>query len=115
MNLTLQEQETHLNLTAEDRGTWHVYSDDPIMQRRLESIGAEITKIMADGVDKEYALRADQVLLRKGKRQSAPLSEAQLANLRKGRGKSRTLDGSQDEIEPDVELVESITETVRDA
>lgn len=64
-NLALTEQETHLNMTADDRGTWYVFSDDPVMQRRLEKIGAVITKVMKDGVGKEYTLKASQVSLRK--------------------------------------------------
>lgn len=73
INLTLQEQETHLNMTADDRGTWYCYTDDPVMIRRLDSIGADLTKREAHG-GCHYVLRADQLLLRKGKRQ---VSEAQ--------------------------------------
>lgn len=73
--LTLQEQETHLNMVAEDRNTWHIYSDDPVMQRRLESIGATLTKAEKSG-GKHYTLPASQVTLRKPKK---PLTDAQKA------------------------------------
>lgn len=78
MNLTLQEQETHLSMSADDRGTWHVYSDDPVMQRRLESIGAELVKVAADGIGKHYALPANQITFRKPPK---PLSDERKAQL----------------------------------
>lgn len=96
MELTTAERETHLNLVADDRNIWHCYSDDPIMQRRLESIGATITKREKDGVGIHYTLRADQVFLRKGKRKSAPMTEAQLRNLQEGRLSGLRLGTSQD-------------------
>lgn len=67
MNLTLTEMETHLNMTADDRGTWQVYSDDPVLQRRLESVGATIVRLSADGNGKHYALPANQVSFRKAR------------------------------------------------
>lgn len=60
--LTLVEMETHMNLSAADRGTWEITSDDPVMQRRLESIGATCTG--KRGVLKFYTLPANQVTLR---------------------------------------------------
>lgn len=74
MILTQQEQETHLSMTADDRGKWHAYSDDPVMQRRLEAIGATVVRVAADGIGKHYELDASKILLRKGKRR---VSEAQ--------------------------------------
>ncbi len=81
IKLTLEEQETHLNMTADNRGMWAVYSDDPVMMRRLESIGAQLVREERSG-GRHYELRADQVVLRKGKRQ---LSEAQRAVLDRAR------------------------------
>lgn len=85
-SLSLEEQETHLNMTAENRAVWQVYSDDPVMQRRLERIGAVLTKEEPSG-GRHYSLRADQVLLRKGKRQVSDEQRRraiqQLAKLRK--------------------------------
>jgi len=66
IELTLGEQETHLNMTADDRSIWEVCSDDKVMQLKLERIGAIFVR--GDGPTKFYTLRADQVLLRKGKR-----------------------------------------------
>lgn len=83
MELTNAERETHLNLVADDRNVWHVYSDDPVMQRRLASIGAVVEK--EDGTGIHYTLRADQVLLRKGKRKAPPMTEERLRKLQKGR------------------------------
>jgi len=77
-NLSLAEQETHLNMTADDRDTWHVYSDDPVMQRRLESVGAVLVRTTGDGNGKEYTLPANQLSLRKPPK---PLSEERKAQL----------------------------------
>lgn len=63
--LSNAERETHLNMTADDRSTWIVFTDDPVMMRKLDVV-AESAK--AVGAGKEYRLRADQVLIRKGKR-----------------------------------------------
>jgi hypothetical protein len=78
MNLTLEEMETALTMSADDRGTWQVFSDDPVMQRRLEAIGATPVRTANTGSGKFYTLRADQVLIRTGKRK---MSEAQKAQL----------------------------------
>lgn len=76
--LTDTEQETNLNMTADDRDTWHVYSDDPVMIRKFESIGAVEVKTLYGG-GKAYTLRTDQVLLRTGKKQMSERRKAQLA------------------------------------
>lgn len=75
IRLSLEEQETHLNMTADNRGTWFVYSDDAVMIRKLEAIGARLVKEENHG-GRHYELRADQVLLRRGKPER---SEAQRA------------------------------------
>ncbi len=78
MNLTQQEQETILSMSAFDRNFWHVYSDDPVMQRRLESIGAKIVRVASDGIGKHYELPANQVTLKKPPK---PMSDERKAQL----------------------------------
>lgn len=78
MNLTLAEQETILTMTADDRDTWSVFSDDPVMQRRLESIGATLVKVGSNGVSKFYTLPANQITLRQPPK---PMSEERKAQL----------------------------------
>lgn len=78
MSLTLQEMETHFNMSADNRATWHVYSDDPVMMRRLESVGATFVRGDSFG-GKHYTLRADQILIRKGKRALSEDTRVQLA------------------------------------
>lgn len=73
--LTLAETETHLNMTADDRSVWIVFSDDPVMMRRLDRIG-EFVRVV--GAGKEYRLSATQVTLRAKKK---PLSDEQKARL----------------------------------
>ena len=74
--LSNEERETHLNMVADDRTIWVCYTDDPVMAARLDKIAEGVVK----GWGKEYTLRADQVVLRKGKR---AVTEAQRENLRK--------------------------------
>jgi len=84
VELTNEERETCLNMVATDRNTWEVFSDDPVMQGRLERIGAELVR--SEGPSKFYRLDARQVLLRKipAKRH---VSDAHLAALHKGRAR----------------------------
>ena len=77
--LTLEEQETHISMIADNRGLWIVYSDDPVMIARLERIGAKLTEIAPDEIGRHYELRADQVLLRAGKRQLSDTTHREMA------------------------------------
>lgn len=63
----LDEQETSLNMCATDRDAWTVYTNDLVMQGRLERIGAVLVAEL-NGGGRTYNLRADQLLFRKGKR-----------------------------------------------
>ena len=65
-DLSNAERETILTQTADDRGAWHIFTDDPIMERRLQRIGA--TRLASRPGSAEFELRADQVLIRGGKR-----------------------------------------------
>ena len=85
---SLSEIETHLNITAEDRNTWFVFTDDPVMQRKFEKIGAKLVRTMRDGVGKEYTLRTDQVVLRTGKRKLSDRQKAELAGRLRPRAAS---------------------------
>ena len=76
----LAEQETHLNMTADDRQTWEVFTDDPVMIARLDKISDAIKTV---GEGKTYRLRADQVLLRKGKRSVSDAQRKKLAERMK--------------------------------
>lgn len=65
-SLTLDEQETHFNVVATNRSLVHVYSDDPVMQRKLEAVGAKVVRVSEDaGGGKHYELDSRQLLLRK--------------------------------------------------
>lgn len=76
--LTLAEQETALTMSADDRSTWQIFSDDPVMQRRFESIGATLIKASPDGISKWYAIPANQISLRQP---AKPLSDERKAQL----------------------------------
>lgn len=76
VELTLAEMETHLNMTADNRGEWVITSDDPVMCRRFEAIGAKF--IRAVGQLREYTLPANQISLRNP---SKPMSEERKVEL----------------------------------
>lgn len=65
MKVSLEEMETHLNMTADDRGLWHGFSNDPVWQRRWEDAGAIIVKISPDGKSKWYTMTSRQVKFRR--------------------------------------------------
>lgn len=65
----MSEKETMMNMVADDRSYWEVFSDDEVMQARLEKVGAELIRTASSGEGKFYRLRTDQVHIRKGKRQ----------------------------------------------
>lgn len=60
-------RETHLNMLAHDRRAWEIFTDDPYWIRRLEKMGVQPDEKVGEGF--KYTVRADQVLIRKGKRQ----------------------------------------------
>lgn len=62
--LSLEEMETHFNIVAADRGTVHIYSDDPVLQRRIEAVGATLVREEPDRCGKHYTLPANQLSLR---------------------------------------------------
>ncbi len=67
-----EERETHFNMTGDDHQQWTVFTDDPYWIRRLDKI--TIGKPVGNG--KEYTLRADQVLVRTGKKQLSDEAKA---------------------------------------
>jgi len=83
--LTQDEQETCFNIVASDRSKIHVFTDDPVWIGRLDKIS---TAIKVTGEGKEYILRADQLVVRKGKKQ---VSEAQRAQMSERMRKLRSV------------------------
>lgn len=63
-NPTLEEMETHFNIVASDRSIVFVYSDDRVMQRKIEAVGATLVK-EEQGGGKHYTLPANQLSLRR--------------------------------------------------
>lgn len=64
MALSREESETCILFNAADRENVHVFSDDPVFQRKLERAGAVIKKVNPSG-SKEYTLRYNQISIRK--------------------------------------------------
>lgn len=79
MNLSNEERETHLNMVADDRSIWHISSDDPVMQRKLEKVGATLVSEGFGGTTKFYTLPANQVTIRR----AVVMSEERKAELSK--------------------------------
>lgn len=87
-NLTLEEQETVFNIIANDRNKVHVFSDDPIWIARLDKI-SEAVRVTGEG--KEYILRIDQLVVRKGKKH---MSDEQRAAMSERMRKLRSVQGT---------------------
>lgn len=88
MAQTLSEMETHLNMTADNRSVWEVFSDDPVLQRRLESVGATLVREESSG-GKHYTLPDSQITFRKPRKPMDAARKAQLAaQLAESRKKS---------------------------
>ncbi len=66
MSLTLEEQETIFITCAAERGKWEAFTTDPVWMRRLEKMGAVLVE--EHSLSRRYTLRAEQILIRKGKR-----------------------------------------------
>lgn len=58
-DLTNEERETHLNMSAGDRATWEVYTDDPVMDREIRKKGG----VFVEGDDRGrlYTMERNQV------------------------------------------------------
>lgn len=93
-SLTLEEMETSIYCNATDRSTWHVYSDDPVWQRRLEAAGATLVQ-ETHGGGRKYTLRSDQLTLRKGKRAVSDERKAQLAARLRAMRAASTVQGAE--------------------
>ena len=57
--MKLTEKETHLNLTCDDRSQWQVFTDDPTMIKRFDSLGYERMKRIGEGYT--YSIAADNI------------------------------------------------------
>lgn len=77
VDLQTDERETHLSMAGNEHGHWEVFTDDPFWIRRFERLGIEPVRVVGSG--RQYRLTADQVMIRKGKRQ---VSEAQRERMR---------------------------------
>lgn len=86
IKLAPSEKETHLSMTADDRSVWHIYSDDEVMQRKLEAAGAMV--VLDDGLGKHYELPASRVTFRKPRK---PLTEEQKAQMGVSLAKAREI------------------------
>lgn len=78
MPATNEEIETAFYQNAADRSTWNLYTNDAVWMRRLEALGIPADKEHYGGA-KSYTLRADQVVVRKGKKAMSDEQKAQLA------------------------------------
>ena len=81
IELAPEERETSLNMTGDKHDEWEVHTDDPYWIRRFEKLGIQPSAKV--GVGNKYILRADQVLIRRGKPQvSEATRQARSARLK---------------------------------
>lgn len=67
---TLAETETALSQSADNRNEWELFTEDAVWQRRMAAMG--VAPVRVQGESMWYKLRADQVVIRKGKRAVSP-------------------------------------------
>ena len=87
-NLTLEEQETCFNIIASDRSKVHVFTDDPVWIARLDKVSEAVRNT---GEGKEYILRIEQLVVRKGKKH---MSDEQRAAMSERMRKLRSVQGT---------------------
>ena len=92
MALSKAERETHINMAADDRTQWEVFSDDPVMLRRLEAIGAECIGEVGEG--RRYRLAASQVRFYRPVQMTATQRAERVARLKGKRSQSAQLVGT---------------------
>jgi len=63
-DLTLEERETVMTMSGDDRSVWKIYCDDLVMIARLEGLGLEVTEERKGG-GKCFLIPANQVTLRR--------------------------------------------------
>lgn len=93
VTLTLAEQETHLNMTADNRNEWIVTSDDPVMCRRFEAIGAVLVRTI--GQLREYTIPANQISLRNPPKPMSEERKAKLADALRAARENLSIDRAQ--------------------
>lgn len=86
-DLTLEERETHFNMTGDNHDLFEVYSDDPYWIRRLDKIA--VAWRIEYGGGKHYRLDASQITVRaKPKELSESEKERRAALMRQVRAKN---------------------------
>lgn len=61
--LVLEERESHLNMTGDDRTKWEFFTDDPFWIRKMKTLGIQPIKSVGEGFI--YTIPASQVTIRK--------------------------------------------------
>ena len=69
--LTSVEMETHINQTADNRNEWELFTDDPVMLKKMDRLGIVGIPV---GEGKCYTLDKSQVSIRKKR---TPMSDEQ--------------------------------------
>jgi hypothetical protein len=66
-DLGLDERETHISQSADDRSVWEIYTDDPIWIERLRKLGIQedTTRKTAEGLGKYFILPDNQLTIRR--------------------------------------------------
>ena len=90
--LQLEEMETHLNLTADNRTEWEVYSDDPMMQKKFDKIAQPYKTV---GKGKWYRIDAAFITIKAKRRTTKkPVDKTELSERMKKMRAARQNDTS---------------------
>lgn len=79
--LTREEMECIFYLSADNRQTIHVFCDDLVWQRKLERLGAKITRDLGNG-GKEYEIEYRQLSIRKAGKKEMSAEQKEKARER---------------------------------
>lgn len=72
--LSLEETETVIQQSADNRYEWTISTEDPVQQRKYKRLGIEPFYISADGQFKQYKISDNQLTVR---RKPKPMPEEQ--------------------------------------
>lgn len=96
LQLSLEETETVIQQTADNRSEWIVSTEDVVFQRKMERLGIESIYVSNDGQFKQYKLTLHNIAFKKGKRVISEETRLQLASRLREARKLHTAQASKD-------------------
>jgi hypothetical protein len=95
-DLTLEERETIMYMSGDDRGVWKIYCDDLVMIERFMKLGLQVTEERKGG-GKCFLVPANQVTIRRKRVLSEEERERRRQRAKKNFGHGREEDEVREE------------------